>query len=139
MREINKAIIHCSDSTWGDSEVINYWHVIDKGFDEIGYHYVILNGHRFGKKYRPEDNGLIETGRNIEVIGAHCKGYNTGSIGICLIGKHHFSQKQLESFSGLIAELRIKHNITSADVFGHYEFSDEKTCPNMTSEFLRRL
>ena len=76
MRDINKIIIHCSATVEGrDYTVsdINIWHV-KRGFDCCGYHYVI---------YR---DGTIATGRALEKIGAHCKGYNKNSIGICYIG-----------------------------------------------------
>ena len=76
MRIIKEIIIHCSatkenkDYTVAD---IDRWHRA-RGFRKIGYHFVI---------YR---NGDIHVGRSLSEIGAHCKGHNAISIGICYIG-----------------------------------------------------
>lgn len=43
MGRIDKIIINCSDSDWGDAEVIDEWHR-ERGWDGIGYHYIICNG-----------------------------------------------------------------------------------------------
>lgn len=74
MRTINQIIIHCSATPEGrdDSAAdINRW---NKDHGGIGYHYVIRL------------NGTIERGRPVEQIGAHCKGHNATSIGVCYIG-----------------------------------------------------
>ena len=135
MREINKIIIHCSDSTWGDVSEVDKWHK-ERGWSEIGYHYVVLNGHRgYKSDFRSRDNGYVEQGRDERKKGAHCKGHNADSIGICLIGKQHFTQRQIESLRILIEKLLQRHNIERDGVYGHYEFSI-KTCPNMTKEFI---
>ena len=76
MRSISEIIIHCADTPEGrDNTVadIAAWHKA-KGYRTIGYHYVV---------YR---DGSIHPGRPIEEIGAHCKGHNAHSIGICYIG-----------------------------------------------------
>ena len=76
MRKINEIIIHCSATAEGKDftvQDITRWHK-QRGFKTIGYHYVI---------YR---NGTVATGRDIAEIGAHCKGHNANTIGICYIG-----------------------------------------------------
>ena len=40
----DRITIHCSDSEWGNADVIDEWHK-KRGWDGIGYHYVILNGY----------------------------------------------------------------------------------------------
>ena len=40
----------------------------------LGYHYVI------------DTDGTVETGRMVGEIGAHVKGHNQYSVGICLVG-----------------------------------------------------
>ena len=81
MRQIDKIIVHCS-ATPNDREVtvedIDRWHK-ERGWYGCGYHIVI---------YR---NGSIHMGRPLSKIGAHCKGRNTGSIGVCLIGNDEFT------------------------------------------------
>ncbi len=92
-RVIDSIIVHCSDSACGDREVIDKWHR-ERGWNEIGYHFVITNGHLVsGSKYNPDHDGDIQVGRPVGKIGSHCKGHNANSIGICLIGKHHFTAK----------------------------------------------
>ena len=76
MRQINYIIIHCSATKAGQdfhASDIDRWHK-ERGFDCIGYHRVI------------DLDGTIEKGRNISKPGAHCKGHNADSIGICYIG-----------------------------------------------------
>jgi N-acetylmuramoyl-L-alanine amidase len=119
MRAINKIIVHCS-ATPNDRvvtvEEIRRWHVEGNGWQDIGYHYVI---------YR---NGEVHSGRPLKIVGAHCAGQNTGSIGICLIGDDKFTPEQFNS-------LRILHKafadmIPSIEIYGHRDFTKAKTCPN---------
>lgn len=136
MREIKKIILHCSDSIVGEAELINIWHQ-ERGWKMIGYHFVILNGCRT-PIYQKEDDGRIEEGRRIQDIGAHCEGHNNDSIGICLIGKHHFSAQQLYvALPALLRDLLYKYSVPVSDVFGHYEFNAAKTCPNMDMKMVR--
>jgi len=127
MRQINKIIVHCSDSDFGDAEEIDRWHK-ERGWRCIGYHYVILNGCRKKGEYVPQDDGIIEKGRPVEEVGAHCRGQNHDSIGICVIGRHHFSVKQLKKLVGLILDLR--QQFGNIPIFGHRDFNPHKTCPN---------
>jgi len=131
MREINKIIIHCSDSAFGDAKLINKWH-LERGFDEIGYNYVICNGYiESSKHYNKYADGEVQIGRDIEKIPAHCRGQNSHSIGICLIGVDEFSDVQLAESLILVRKLMKKYNLKISDVYGHYEFNTNKTCPNI--------
>lgn len=135
-RYITKIIIHCSDSTWGDFKVIDEWHT-ERGWSGIrfcgrrivcGYHYIILNGKRTSKsQYAKVLDGQIEKGRPDDFIGAHCKGQNTHSLGICLIGVDKFTDNQYRSLSSLVSTLLSRQNLT---VHPHRQFSNTKTCPN---------
>lgn len=133
MRDIHTIIIHCSatrPSWWAlkssDEKVeeIRRWHVEERGWSDIGYHYVI------------DRNGDIVEGRSIERTGAHARGYNKGSIGICLLGGHgssaedrfedNFTNLQGESLKELIEELDVEYDIK--DIIGHNQVSS-KSCP----------
>ena len=143
MREIKKLILHCSDSDFGDAVLIDKWHK-ERGWKGIGYHYVILNGCRSKDNYKKEDDGLIETGRPIEEAGSHCAGENGDSIGVCLVGRHHFSANQiLVGLPKLIKEIFLKYGILAGQTFGHYELDKDKTCPNIDMDifkyFIRRM
>ena len=125
MRIINEIIIHCSATPEGKDytvEQIKQWHK-QRGFSDIGYHYVI---------YR---DGSIHSGRPIERIGAHCLKHNAHSIGICYIGgvskdgktpKDTRTDAQKESLIKLIKELKAKY--PKATVHGHREYAN-KACP----------
>lgn len=138
VRKIDTLIVHCSDSEFGDAKTIDSWHR-ERGWSGIGYHYVILNGRRKSRgKYRKEDDGLIETGRPLDTPGAHCRGHNKTSVGVCLIGGHHFTAKQLlEALPEIIREIGLAAQ--RIVVKGHYEYDSGKTCPNIDMDLIRRL
>lgn len=124
MRAINKIIIHCADTKPSMDVGVNEirsWH-LQRGWSDIGYHYVIRK------------DGTIEVGRPIERIGSHCKGQNTGSIGVCYVGGFggvdDRTKEQLESMKTLINSLR--HDFGKLEVRGHNEYS-EKSCPNFNA------
>ncbi|MBN2833857.1 MAG: N-acetylmuramoyl-L-alanine amidase [Candidatus Delongbacteria bacterium] len=144
MREINEIVIHCSATDFGNAELFRNWHVNDNGWDDIGYHYVILNSYPEKKNIelrKPvfDNDGKIEIGRDISKPGAHVKNHNEDSIGICLVGNDTFSGKQFESLKCLISTLlSIYPNVV---IKGHYEYDTAiiqgKTCPNIDMELLR--
>ncbi len=139
MREIKKLIIHCSDSSFGDAATIDNWHK-ERGWDGIGYHYVVLNGFRKpGQNYNPIEDGLVEPGRPIEKMGAHCRGHNKKSIGVCLIGVRLFSAKQLYgALPKLIRRIGLG-TIEEVEIVGHCELDGGKSCPNIDMNMLRNF
>ena len=140
VREIKKVIIHCSDSDFGTASVIDGWHK-KRGWDGIGYHYVITNGVQEScRPYKLEDDGVIQEGRPLEKIGAHVRGHNSDSIGICLIGKTHFTAKQLyDALPTLLHLVLPAYDISPDNIYGHREFDPEKTCPNFDVQLVRNL
>ena len=133
MRDIDKIIIHCSATREGEEfsvETIRSWHK-KRGWADVGYHYIV------------HLDGSISYGRDVDIIGAHTKGHNTGSIGICYIGgvetdgktpKDTRTPEQKESLLELIKVLK-KLN-SSAVVHGHCDFA-AKACPSFdaTAEY----
>jgi len=123
-----KVILHCSDTVDGvhcDIVDIDRWHR-ERGMKSCGYQFVIL------------PDGTLQTGRGMEELGAHTRGYNLGSIGICLIGRNQFTEQQLETLIGLGFRIYNKYKILPEDWHGHYEFSD-KTCPNFPVDWVKYL
>ena len=121
MRKINKVIIHCSATPEGrDYTVadIDRWHR-ERGFNEIGYHYVV---------YR---DGSVHAGRDVAKIGAHCKGQNADSIGICYIGgldaggkaKDTRTEAQKRALRVLVAKLVKEYPIK--EILGHRDTSPD--------------
>lgn len=123
MKHIKYIVVHCSDSPDDRSSVnaeeIHRWH-LKEGFDGIGYHFVILR------------NGVLENGRPIYWQGAHVKKINNCSLGICLVGRRHFTCEQLSQLRKTI--LLLKQLYPDAEVKGHYQFDSKKTCPNFDVE-----
>lgn len=118
MRDIDLIVVHCSDTpdkrehTAAD---IDRWHK-ERGFDRIGYHYVIRRG------------GMLEVGRAENEVGAHVKNHNQNSIGICLIGRSDFTDPQNTTLGGLLRDLRQRY--PDARILGHCDLDKGKTCPN---------
>lgn len=128
MRDINKVIVHCSDTPESmdiGAEEIYDWHVNERGWKDIGYHYVIRR------------SGLIEVGRMESVQGAHCSGENANSIGICMVGRSGFTGEQFRSLRKLIQELNGRYSIIK--ITGHSTYNAHKTCPNFDVEGWWRL
>ena len=92
MRSVTHLVIHQSDSGFGTATVIDGWHKerfpADADGKFIGYHRVILNGHRSKRAaYDPALDGMIQNGRDYRNKGCHVEYHNAHSIGICCIGK----------------------------------------------------
>lgn len=125
MRPINKIIVHCAATKpsmdIGKAE-IDRWHR-KKGWLKIGYHIVIRR------------DGTIENGRELTIPGAHVRGHNKDSIGICLIGgmsedgedETNFTEEQWSSLFYVVTGL--KQQFPTASVLGHNDFTSRKTCP----------
>lgn len=122
-RPIEKIIIHCAD-TYDTMDIGVKWireiHIKEKGYSDIGYHFVIRR------------NGVVEDGRPIDKAGAHCRGHNYDSIGICLAGglECSFTEEQYKSLEILVKELVDLYDIPKQNIFGHRDFDKVKTCPN---------
>lgn len=140
MREIKEIIVHCSASEFGNVDRIREWHTsAPRNWSDIGYHYVINNGvvHKGEAVGTSVEDGFIEEGRELNRVGAHCRGHNRGSIGICLIGDKEFTAKQMQALRDLVKGLQDQFGLSDKDVHGHYEYSS-KTCPNFdVAEALR--
>ena len=76
--------------------------------------------------------GTVEAGRPFEIKGAHVRGHNEGSIGICWIGRDDIDDKQLVTLKKLVLTFTSKYKLdVTEDVYGHYELDSGKTCPNL--------
>ena len=131
MRNINCIIVHCSDSDYNkhdNIETIRKWHVEENHWSDIGYHYVITK------------DGAVHPGRNIQREGAHTKGFNENSIGICVTGKRKFSPEQFASLKELCEDLMEQYGLERYDVLHHRDFDQKRSCPNfnLTDVFMTR-
>lgn len=151
MKKIKKIILHHSASEFGTALTIDKWHK-EKGWEGIGYHFCILNGiptyndYKNNKKFY-ELIGQIECGRSLDTDpwlnanekGAHAYGYNSDSIGICLIHKKkQYNKKMLDKLFNFLIELIIKFDINVDNIVGHYELESNKPdCPSIDMNKLR--
>ena len=130
MRQINKIIVHCSATREGENytvDTIRSWHVDGRGWSDIGYHWVI------------ELDGSTNEGRSEDINGAHCRGHNSDSIGICYVGgsdsegnpKDTRTEGQRDALVALIKEILDRY--PDAEVFGHRDFST-KACPSFDAK-----
>lgn len=132
-RRIDKIIVHCSDTPDSmdiGSKEINQWHkergwLSKKSEVSIGYHYVVTR------------KGNVEIGRLEEEVGSHCYGQNRTSLGVCWVGRDNLTLQQDSSFLKLLRKLINKYDLKPSDVYGHCEFSDQKTCPNISMHSVR--
>lgn len=120
-------MIHCSDSCDSldlGAREIRQWH-LERGWSDIGYHFVVRK------------NGTIELGRPIGKVGAHVKGHNKRSIGICWVGRKTITHKQYSVLTELAAALMKEFKLPFDQIQGHYELDDLKTCPNLDMNRVR--
>jgi N-acetylmuramoyl-L-alanine amidase len=126
-RPIDKLIIHCS-ATKPSMDIgvkeIRQWHTKGNGWSDIGYHYVIRR------------DGTVETGRPINLVGAHVAGHNTGSHGVCLVGgidnegeaEANFTKEQWDQLGRVVRAFKAEY--PHATVHGHNEYDAGKACPS---------
>lgn len=117
--------VHCSATkpsmNWGLRE-IRQSHK-ERGFLDVGYHFIIKR------------DGTIEAGRDEDVIGAHVEGYNSTSVGVCLVGgvddrlkpEANFTPAQMQSLRSLLVTLLAKYE--GAVLRAHHEVAP-KACPS---------
>ena len=132
---VAEIVLHCSDTRpeWmqGGSfglahrfRELRRWHMQDRGWSDIGYHWVI------------DRDGELMPGRTEGTIGAGVLGHNSGVIHICLLGGYgsaetdqfaeHFTAQQARAVLSLIG--RIAGRTKIARISGHNEWA-AKACP----------
>ncbi len=130
---VTEIILHCADTRpdWMAGRPltekvgeIRRWHVQQRGWRDIGYHWVI------------DRDGAVAPGRRETEIGAHVEGHNRGTIGICLLGgygataddrfERNFTVAQAAATLLLIGEIDSRTAIRK--VSGHNDYA-AKACP----------
>jgi len=108
-------VVHHSATSGGSVEAFRRNHK-EKGWEDVGYHFVIANGNG-------GPDGEIQKGRPEKAIGAHAKGRNADSIGVCLVGQEQFTAKQKDALVLLLADLCRRYGITPSEktIQGHHE------------------
>lgn len=91
-----------------------------RGWSDIGYHRVIRR------------DGTVEPGRAINVVGAHVAGYNSTSVGVCLVGgvnalgqpQHNATKAQMDTLKTELAALALRY--PDALICGHRDLSPDR-------------
>lgn len=129
MRKINKIIVHSTATPEGRDvslEEVRQWHTKERGWSDIGYHFLVLL------------DGSVEEGRPLERTGAHTKGHNWDSIGIAYVGgldsemnaKDTRNDKQKDSLVDLLCQLKDAYG---GIIYGHNNYST-KACPSFDAK-----
>lgn len=128
-RHIDAIIIHCTATQLG-REVsvaeIDRWHK-QRGWKGIGYHYLVGL------------DGTVYHGRPVDRVGAHCRGHNAHSIGVCYVGGLDAQGRpadtrtaaQKEALNHLLAVLKKRY--PDAKIYSHNWFAN-KACPCFNAE-----
>ena len=124
-------VVHHSGSDKSTPQGMRDWHVRGRGWDGLGYHFVIGNG-----KGYPDGKVFVGERWPQQKHGAHCKTksnfYNDHGIGICLIGdlnKHKPTAKQEAALAKLLAFLSGKCGIPKSKIQTHGGVTHQTECP----------
>jgi hypothetical protein len=132
--------------------LIRHWHVDENGWSDIGYHWIIGNGHGI------VDGGIV-MGRLEKYQGAHIKRNNHDSLGILLMGDlrdHPPTDKQVAALINLLTNICFRYNLDPTAEYsrrrfgkvgqlqegfvidGHNSWPGHKShsCPGMAKELL---
>jgi N-acetylmuramoyl-L-alanine amidase len=126
MRPITEIIIHCTGTVPSSKttiEAVRKYHIEHNGWKDIGYHFLITV------------DGKVWAGRPLDQAGAHCKGHNASTIGVCYVGGLDANQQpcdtrnegQKAALRSLVKSLKTVFP-TIKKVSGHCQYSS-KPCP----------
>ena len=130
-------VIHCTQTPADmdvDVEKVTQWHK-DRGFDTIGYHYLIKR------------DGTLQVGRDEDVTGAHAVQVNGTSIGVALVGggtvdmgwENNFLPEQFETLKSILLKLKDKYKIKTIvndtiNLDGDWSFGSDCLCYDILNE-----
>ena len=122
-RVITDIVVHCTASKENVKmtvDQIRRIHMRDRGWSDIGYHYVVLL------------DGEVEPGRDVNLVGAHVSGYNSHSIGVVYVGgldkdgNPKDTRNELQKNALLNLLMKLKELYPKAKISGHRDFSPDK-------------
>lgn len=131
IKAVRYLVVHCAATPPSRDIGVSEIRAMHKqrGFADVGYHYVIRR------------DGRVEKGRRDTVAGAHVSGYNSISLGVCLVGgvdaqgkpANNFTPAQFAALKATLKQLAAEH--PQAQILGHRDLSpdmngDGKISPN---------
>lgn len=122
-REIHMLVVHHSASSLATTVAeIEEWHKA-RGWKGIGYHHVVTG------------DGVLHVGRPLDQVGAHALGYNSNSIGLCLVGDNTKAEESWTSEQRLTLVQYVhwfRRFFPLASIHGHGDLGDARTvCPGI--------
>jgi len=134
LRDINAIIVHHTatpEEGW-TLERVRSFHVEDRGWAEVGYHYVIETSPVL----------TLRVGRRADKMGAHARGANQGTLAISVIGNYASEEIRGEVLcflSAAIADLCISYGVSVDNVRGHSEVTPPgyTLCPGFSMTKVR--
>ncbi len=126
MRDIKLVVFHHTGVPTQNQSVkgIEEAHLA-RGFDKIGYHYIV------------DFEGTIHEGRKESEVGAHAKGFNTPSLGICCFGAYGLNNLQAVSLLVLADTLAKKYKLSPWDFLRHKDLA-RTLCPAYDIDWLKQ-
>ncbi len=133
--KVKYIVIHCSATkTTRDTtpREIDQWHR-QRGFEMIGYHVYI------------DSYGNVEWGRPLFYQGAHVKGWNHCSVGVCLEGGLDENgitsdTRTVEQSKALAQVLRyLRKRFPQTKIIGHNDLDKGKACPCFDAKIYNEL
>ncbi|MCB8944828.1 MAG: N-acetylmuramoyl-L-alanine amidase [Ardenticatenaceae bacterium] len=119
---LNTLVVHHSalDYLAGPRE-IQRLHILENGFGDVGYHFLV------------DGLGQVYEGRPLNERGAHTGGYNTGTVGICLLGNFEIVQPVMAQLNSLHqVAVYLRDTVGIMHLAGHRGFQPEATvCPGV--------
>lgn len=115
MAGIRRLVVHHSATASGNASCFRVLHRGVNGWNDIGYHFVIGNG-------TLSADGEVEKGRELPFRGAHARGANHDSIGVCLVGNFNLGEPSCSQYSalgGLLGMLMEKYSLPVSAVTLH--------------------
>ncbi len=120
---IKRLIVHHSASPLTTTiEDIQKWHVEENGWDDVGYHFVI------------SQIGIVYRGRDLAYQGAHARGNNNDSIGVCLVGNNSeylnvWTTEQVGALQRMWNSFKMLWR--GIEVYGHRDIAEGTECPGL--------
>ena len=112
-------IVHHTSLSGSTPESVRQTHIAEFGWQEVGYHWII------------DKQGKLHQGREEDLVGAHCQGKNSTSIGVCVLGDYQSempSEAAVRALVKLTKELCARYpDIKQASL--HATYSSWKKCP----------
>jgi N-acetyl-anhydromuramyl-L-alanine amidase AmpD len=102
-------------------EMVREFHAVDRGWGDIGYHYVI------------DRAGRVWQGRDTAYQGAHVRDHNAHNLGVMVLGNFDLqrpTEAQVTTLRASLITLQRSYRVPTAYVYTHQELNPTE-CPGV--------